>query len=108
MISAPAIGWRDASLLRRVSAGGQVEQPSEVNSSTRTGVRSVWAGADCGAAARGGFAAEVVNRIVAKARRGSVFFIFVTPLKDSRWFSDGAMFSSMREILLWKSVSEKK
>jgi len=65
-----------------MSAGGQVEQPSEVNSSTRTGVRSAWAGADCGVAERGGFASEVVNKSVAKARRGSVFFIFVTPLKE--------------------------
>jgi len=71
-------------------------------------VRSVCAGADCGAAARGGFAAEAANKSVAMARRGSVFFIFVTPLKESRWFSDGAMFSSMSEILLWKSVGEKK
>ena len=28
----------------RASAGGQLEQPSEVKSSTRTGVRGVWAG----------------------------------------------------------------
>src|SRR4249920_1566891 len=82
MISAPAMGWREASLPRRMSAGGQVEQPSEVNSSTRTGVRSAWVGADCGVAAICGFACEVANRSVAKARRSSVFFIFMTPLKE--------------------------
>src|SRR5437660_1566877 len=38
MISAPAIGCASASVRRSASAGGQLEQPSDVNSSTNTGV----------------------------------------------------------------------
>src|SRR5258705_13677689 len=41
MISAPLTGCTCSSFARRVSAGGHVEQPSEVNNSTRTGVRLV-------------------------------------------------------------------
>src|SRR5438128_872966 len=38
MMSAPAIGCVSASVRRSASAGGQLEQPSDVNSSTNTGV----------------------------------------------------------------------
>src|SRR5713226_2143187 len=38
MISAPATGCVSASVRRSASAGGQLEQPSDVNSSTSTGV----------------------------------------------------------------------
>src|SRR6516225_9073430 len=37
MISAPSMGCSSDNCLRRESAGGQLEQPSEVKSSTRTG-----------------------------------------------------------------------
>src|SRR5437879_2580288 len=39
MTSAPATGWVFSSRAISASAGGQLEQPSEVNSSTSTGVR---------------------------------------------------------------------
>src|SRR5437764_1411330 len=39
MISAPLVGCVWSNIARRASAGGQLEQPSEVNNSTRTGVR---------------------------------------------------------------------
>src|SRR5215469_9076657 len=37
MTCAPSTGWSSDNSLRRESAGGQLEQPSEVKSSTRTG-----------------------------------------------------------------------
>ncbi len=37
--SAAGTGWSLSRRARRASAGGQLEQPSEVKSSTRTGVR---------------------------------------------------------------------
>src|SRR5215469_11064731 len=37
MTSAPSMGCSSDNCLRRESAGGQLEQPSEVKSSTRTG-----------------------------------------------------------------------
>src|SRR5215472_5453785 len=40
MISTPRTGWRRARCSSAASAGGQLEQPSEVNSSTKTGDRS--------------------------------------------------------------------
>ena len=44
-------GWSRSRRARRASAGGQLEQPSEVKSSTRTGVRvgEGWAAASCAA-----------------------------------------------------------
>src|SRR6266478_8098575 len=41
MRSAPFTGWERSSLSNRASAGGQLEQPSDVNNSTSTGVRAV-------------------------------------------------------------------
>src|SRR5215469_7538567 len=40
MISVPVSGCCDSNRARKASAGGQLEHPSEVNSSTRTGVRA--------------------------------------------------------------------
>src|SRR5260370_31794462 len=41
MISAPATGCCSASLASRASAGGQLEQPSDVNNSKTTGTRTL-------------------------------------------------------------------
>src|ERR1700687_5943932 len=41
MIFAPATGCCSSSLASKASAGGQLEQPSDVNNSTTTGVREV-------------------------------------------------------------------
>ncbi len=40
MASTPSTGWVRCSARRKASAGGQDEQPSEVNSSTSTGTGS--------------------------------------------------------------------
>src|SRR3954471_4465463 len=50
MISTPGTGCSCASLLSSASAGGQLEQPSDVKSSTTTGTRADGAGVDCAAA----------------------------------------------------------
>ncbi len=41
MISAPATGCCSASLASKASAGGQLEQPSDVNNSKTTGTRAL-------------------------------------------------------------------
>src|SRR3954453_21477801 len=50
MISTPGTGCSCASLLSSASAGGQLEQPSDVKSSTTTGTCADGAGVDCAAA----------------------------------------------------------
>src|SRR3954467_13732219 len=50
MISTPATGCSFASLLSTASAGGQLEQPSDVNSSTTTGTRADGVDVDCATA----------------------------------------------------------
>src|SRR3954451_1420676 len=42
MMCAPATGWVRSSACRSWSAGGQLEHPSEVNSSARTGTPCAW------------------------------------------------------------------
>src|SRR5260370_40712884 len=68
MTSAPLTGCTCSSFARRVSAGGQLEQPSEVNSSTRTGVRFV-----CGvcAAMEAGRKRKTPNKATAMAKERS-------------------------------------
>src|SRR3954471_14468313 len=50
MISTPGTGCSCASLLSSASAGGQLEQPSDVKRSTTTGTWADGAGVDCAAA----------------------------------------------------------
>src|SRR5258706_67204 len=45
MISAPGIGCCSSSLASKASAGGQLEQPSDVNNSQTTGTRTPASGA---------------------------------------------------------------
>src|SRR5712692_658535 len=91
MISAPAMGWSVSSLLNNASAGGQVEQPSEVNSSTTTGVRSTCASASCVTASHGevGLGATTVKS-VPRANSGSAFFMSSSPLFASDYLVGGA------------------
>src|SRR3989442_1212411 len=90
MISAPPMGWSVSSLLSNASAGGQVEQPSEVNSSTTTGVRSTCASAACATASRGGVALGVKSKSVPRANSGSAFFMSSPPLFASDYLVGGA------------------
>src|ERR1700730_15931215 len=67
MISAPLMGCAWSSFASRASAGGQLEHPSEVKSSTRTGGRLV-----CGVCAAPGSGKEVkANKAAAMAKERS-------------------------------------
>src|SRR5580698_11063464 len=72
MISAPATGCCCSNCCSNVSAGGQVEQPSEVNSSTTTGWRAASVAGVCAFAltAKGKHMKSSANDVV-------IFVIFV-------------------------------
>src|SRR5690242_8081199 len=73
MISAPGTGCCSASLASRASAGGQLEQPSEVNNSNTTGTRAL----AVPAAFCAGPAWQVTAKVKARAvsRKWEGFFI---------------------------------
>src|SRR5437899_8192480 len=72
MTCAPATGCVRASRLSRSSAGGQLEQPSDVNSSTSTGVRAVSSPLGSGAAATQTIASNQILVIVFLSARLSL------------------------------------
>src|SRR4029077_7293264 len=74
MISAPTTGCCSASLASNASAGGQLEQPSDVNNSKTTGTRTL---APVLAAFCEGPAWQVIARIKARAggKKWDGFFI---------------------------------
>src|SRR5260221_7819923 len=63
MISALGTGWVLSSCINKASAGGQLEQPSEVNNSSSTGVRGV---------------SPVGADIVARSNRNATFIGFLS------------------------------
>src|SRR4051812_11249603 len=80
MISTPGIGWDCWSRVRNWSAGGQLEQPSEVKSSTTTGIR------DSAAAAAARIAMIVsVRMFVCCAARGETFVCWNSTPCETVW-----------------------
>ena len=77
-MSAPSMGWSLSSLARRASAGGQLEHPSEVKSSTRTGLRLAW-----GAWAVAGAMVTTAERVAAMAIERNGNMRLTSPLLES-------------------------